>query len=67
MPRMPAGPHAKLMQPSFQPRVVWFPQAQDTRASQHDILASYRREIPLNNVKHITYLAIRKNILLILL
>lgn len=53
MPRMPAGPHAKCVQPSFQSRVVWFPQAQDTRTSQQDILASYGREIPLNNVKHI--------------
>lgn len=62
MPRMSAGPHAKLVQSSFQPRAVWFPQAQDTRTSQQDILPSYKGEIPLNNVKHITYLAIRKKI-----
>ena len=40
--------------------MVWFPVAQGVLISENGILASYRREIPLNNVKYMTYLAVRK-------
>lgn len=39
---------------------MWFPVAQGVLISEDGILASYRREIPLNNVKYMTYLAIRR-------